>query len=800
MFFRSIFILLFFPLFLMGSSMDPAAHSSKKDTPSWVQLYGFPLEALPVKPSQVNLQRLLIDTQRNWEEKTLYRHFAIRALSQNGIEKVSQVEIDFDPSYTQVVMHTMRVFREGKWVDRLENTIPHMIQRETELDQSLYNGDLTLVYFLDDIREGDIVEYSYSLVGENPLSSSCYTDRVFLQRDFAVERIAHRLLCHPSLSFLIKPVSTSIEPQVRDLSPSLREWSWDCTNTLPYSYESGQPIWHDPPTHIEMSQYKSWKEVVKNLSPLYILPPDLAHSVSQEMGALIEKWKATAPTPSERALLALRFVQDQIRYLGIEEGMGAFRPTDPRLTFQRRYGDCKDKTFLLHALLHLMEIPSQPLLVHTRHGMRLPDVLPTPFAFNHLVLAIDVDSAPYYVDPTLSLQGGPLQTNYFPDYKWGLLLSDHTNELTQIPQTALKSPTEIASTLTLEAEDTAHLTVKTVFHDARADEWRRSFAWHGSKEMEESSLSALQKVYGSVTSLVPIEVLDDRENNTFTLTETYRVPAERPSDQNEIEIYSYTLREFLETRINPERASPCKISYPQWVKESICIQNPFIQWDKFEAKYEKEHESFFYTLSTRFKGNQATFALELKHLKDHIPKQSLRSYWRTVNEIYRNGPSRISVATLVKGPRFLSIASIATLCILPLIYFLTRKRLAAADWLVFWLKKFQLSYVMFNTFSLMVLFDKHEPLIFSFVVSFILSGIIYNRIYSKKSIRFILYLQALLILQGSLLFYVLISREGIPFLERGLGLLATSLCISSCFLILHKAKALFCPQKEELAR
>ena len=105
MFFRAILFVLFFsPLLLTGSVPDQNALCSKGTTPHWVKSCDFPLDAIAVKPSQVNLQYLLIDTQRNWEEKTLYRHFAVKTLTQIGVENISQLNIDFDPSYCKVVI------------------------------------------------------------------------------------------------------------------------------------------------------------------------------------------------------------------------------------------------------------------------------------------------------------------------------------------------------------------------------------------------------------------------------------------------------------------------------------------------------------------------------------------------------------------------------------------------------------------------------------------------------------------------------------------------------------------------
>ncbi len=746
---------------------------------------------MPVKPSQVNLQYLLIDTQKNWEEKTLYRHFAIKALTQSGIEKVSQLKIDFDPSYSQVVVHAIRVFREGKWLDRLENTRYNLIQREAELEENLYNGDLTLVYFLDDIREGDIIEYSYSLRGDNPLFSSHYTDMVYLQRDFSVEKIVHLFLGHPDLSFFIKPVNTAIEPRICDLSPSLREWSWEVFETLPYSYESDQPVWHNPPSHIETSQYKTWEEVVKKFYPLYFLPSGFAQSIPPEMRALVEKWKSSSSGLTERALFALRFVQDQVRYLGIEEGMGAFQPSDPCLTFQRRFGDCKDKTFLLHALLQLMDIPSKPLLVDTIRGKRLPEVLPTPLVFNHLVLQLEIDGVTYFVDPTIGLQGGSLQTNSFPDYGWGLLLSNNSKELISLPRATLKSPTEIDAFFTLESEDAARFRIKSVFHESKADRLRRSLEWNGLKKFEEESLYTMQEVYGAVTLDTPMEILDDRENNTMTLIESYCLPTQKRSDKKVMEVFSYTLRNYLQNRINPERASPCQIYYPLWVKERIHIDNPFIHWEKFEEDYKKEHESLSYTLSTRIEKNKAVFDLELKHLQDHIPKHSLRDYWHIVNEIDRKGPPKMIIAFLPTANfGFLLICPIAGLCMWPLIYFLSRKKRSTQDQLSFQLGNFQKFYSVITVLSTLFISDSPASVAFTTFGCTVATAAICNYIVMQRSVKLPLILQSFLLLQACLSAYLIFTAADMQLSEKILAFAVCCLYLGSSLFILNNVRSL----------
>ncbi len=641
MFFRTLLCILCLPvLFLTASTSDQNTQHSKGPVPSWVKTYDFPLEPVSLKPSQMHCQLLLTDRQVYWDKgQTVYHHFVAKVLTQKGVESGSQLKINFNPSYIHVVVHTIRIFREGQWFDRLENARHNVIQGEKEQEENIGNGELTLVYFLDDIREGDIIEYSHSEVGYPPLFASHYTDMVYLQKNYSVEKIIYRLLGSPDFSFFIKPFNTSIEPKITDISPSLREWVWEAIDTPARPYEVNEPAWYNPFARIQISQYETWEAVVHKVYLAYTLPPDFIRSAPLEMQALVEKWKASTTDLSERALLALRFVQNEVRYLEFE----GWKPNPLSLTFQRRLGDCKDKAFLLHALLHLMDIPSTPLLVHTSNGKRLSEALPSPFLFDHLIVQLEIQGTTYLVDPTYRLQGGALQTNFFPNYEYGLLLREGSEPLMSFPEMSIENPIEIDMSFILESEDSALLKIKRVYHAFEADQVRRSFQHHGVEKISEHFLSNMQEVYGAATLDFPLEVLDDRENNVLTFTEIYHLPTHEAVDTKELDVLSLIMRDYLDSRVDPEKDSPYAISYPLWVKEHIHIENPFLKWESFEENYTQEHESLFYNLSTRIEEHRADFDIELKHLRDHIPQSD---YWIIVDDIDDNAPPRMEIAFL----------------------------------------------------------------------------------------------------------------------------------------------------------
>jgi hypothetical protein len=371
--------------------------------PAWVVPVDF---SLTPDASDPHLQFLVIDSQEFLPEGTEYYHIAVKAYSQVGVEVIAQLDIDFEPAFQKLVVHDIKIYRDGVWIDK-RNSRHELLQREEDLEDNVLSGELTLVYFLEDVRPGDVLEYTYSKIGTNTLFSSHYFDRIPLQASIPIGKISHRLVTSPEHAFNIRQFNTEIEPTVTDLTDSLREWHWEVVNPEVCPEEEDQPDWYEPEAFVELSDYQGWGEVAGEILPLFAIPEDIDSNIPQDVLNRIALWEGS---PLERALAALRFVQDEVRYFGFEEGVMGYKPHDPRIVLQRRFGDCKDKTFLLHSLLHLMGITSVPVLVDVWEGKLIPESLPNPHMFNHIILQITIDGVNYWVDPTISITTG--------DYLW----------------------------------------------------------------------------------------------------------------------------------------------------------------------------------------------------------------------------------------------------------------------------------------------------------------------------------------------------------------------------------------------
>jgi hypothetical protein len=92
----------------------------------------------------------------------------------------------------------------------------------------------------------------------------------------------------------------------------------------------------------------------------------------------------------EQIAALLTFVRRQVRYVAVEVGIGGYRPHTPQEVLDRRWGDCKDKAFLLIDLLREAGIEAWPVLILSAGSDRVDRDFPAP-QFNHAIVALSAD-------------------------------------------------------------------------------------------------------------------------------------------------------------------------------------------------------------------------------------------------------------------------------------------------------------------------------------------------------------------------------------------------------------------------
>jgi hypothetical protein len=135
---------------------------------------------------------------RQWRidrgQQSRYGHYVSKALHTSGVAETSQIAIDFDPSHESLVLHQVVIHRDGRVFDRLDRSQISLIQREKDLEHQIYNGSKTLNIFIEDVRAGDAVKYSFTIEGSNPVFNGHFATRLQMRWQVPVGRVHYRVL------------------------------------------------------------------------------------------------------------------------------------------------------------------------------------------------------------------------------------------------------------------------------------------------------------------------------------------------------------------------------------------------------------------------------------------------------------------------------------------------------------------------------------------------------------------------------------------------------------------------------
>lgn len=123
-------------------------------------------------------------------------------------------------------------------------------------------------------------------------------------------------------------------------------------------------------------------------------------SVTPAMRETVQSLTEDCATDMDRIQALFAFVSQKIRYMGLtlETVAPGYEPRDVNVTFENRYGVCRDKAALLVAMLRLAGIEAFPVIIH--QGPKRDPEVPNTF-FNHAITAALLkDGRIVLMDPT----------------------------------------------------------------------------------------------------------------------------------------------------------------------------------------------------------------------------------------------------------------------------------------------------------------------------------------------------------------------------------------------------------------
>ncbi|MGZ3930496.1 MAG: DUF3857 domain-containing protein [Bacteroidia bacterium] len=558
------------------------------------------------------------DFQTDIKSDVRYHHLAYKIFNNKGVENASTIYLSYDPSFQKLVLHSIRVYRSNTWEDRLKSAKIDVLQREEGLENSLYSGEKTVSVILKDIREGDIVEYDYSVAGSNPIFKKKFFCSFRLNSSSNVKYIRCRVIA-PQKTILTEYYANYVHKPVIDSSGSTRIYTWEAVDIPGLKVDAGAPSWYEPYDLVEVSEYKSWKDVIDWGREVF------KAAKKAPAGALSKKLEElrALPSPEKQVITALRYVQNNIRYFGIEIGVNSHQPKPPAEVIKDGFGDCKDKAFLFCSLLTELGIQAWPVLVNTEKRISLGSCAPSPVQFDHAIACVKLKNKIYYFDPTIPEAGGVINNFYTPNYALGLVLKDSVGSLARIPGHTV-SDIRLKELFTVKSlKGDASLQVKTYYSGYDADEARYKFSNSNMKDVQDKYREYYESRFKDVEVNGKLKYTDDQDIDRIVSTENYSI--KKVWDQNDDpEKLVFTLGgKFIKESFEgidfslKKRNAPLRIPYPMNREHIIEVQLP----ETWNIKYDKNtisNEWFYYFREITYVNNKLTLRYFLKTLNNTV--------------------------------------------------------------------------------------------------------------------------------------------------------------------------------------
>lgn len=619
-------------ILVMSVHGSDAENSTVKFAPpsNWVRPHFFGQVSSTNLDAGTDQRVLLLEQQINANSDETFVHSIRQILTTDGVQKGATITIDFNPGYESLTLHWARIWRDGQHLDRLDTNQVKVVQPEQELDQFILNGQKTAILVLDDVRVGDIVDYSYSIKGANPIFGGHFFAAVPVQLEQPAERLLTCLLWPKGRPLYAKMHGCSVQPVVI-VKTNTVEYVWDLKQMPGLVIEDSLPGWYDPEAWVQLSNFGSWAEVNRWALSLFQVSAPFSPDLSQQIAA----WKQI-PDQEQQILSVLRFVQDQVRYFGIEIGTSTEKPADPSMVFSRRYGDCKDKSWLFVRILRALGIETYPVLVNTTLGHALDDWWPSGDAFDHCIAVVKYNGQAYWLDPTMSYQRGSLAAHYLPAYERGLIISPKTKGLTVIPQSANLSQTTTTEYFQIGKKDElTDLKVVTIAEGGDADKLREFFATTKRAEIQKSYVHFYSSLYPGIKASLPIAIEDEESQNKIQTTEFYSIEnAWTRSDVDgkySCEFYPSIIAALLKPPADTDRKLPLGIHFPQHqiLKTEVVLPRA---WPSDVERKAIADSAFTFQKYCRLAGNKLEMEYEYQSLTDSVSPEQISPYLQRLNQ------------------------------------------------------------------------------------------------------------------------------------------------------------------------
>ena len=327
----------------------------------------------------------------------------VKALTEHGKDENRLLRLQFELPYTKVEVVRLEVLKpDGSVVpvDVAANSKETIDDEQMQIN--IYDPNSRVLQVnIPELSAGDMVHSITRQTIVRPVIEGEYAEGCLLEGRGFIRHLSIEITAPAAKDLKRIAIRDEIPGTVRYTCRTAANGgqvhSWD-VNNVPRMYdEPAMPPYEMVLQRLWVSTLPGWKDVSRWYWKLS--KPHL-DALSPELKQKVADLSAGTNLDMERVKTLFYYVSKTIRYMGVtpEKDRPGFEPHDVCLTFEKKYGVCRDKAGLLVAMLRTAGFDAYPVLtsVGSKRDPEIPD-----YFFNHAIVAVSLKPGKYILmDPT----------------------------------------------------------------------------------------------------------------------------------------------------------------------------------------------------------------------------------------------------------------------------------------------------------------------------------------------------------------------------------------------------------------
>ncbi|MDO3627025.1 DUF3857 domain-containing transglutaminase family protein [Mucilaginibacter sp. BT774] len=367
--------------------------------------------------------------------KAVIKHHSLVTILNEKGDKDAVIVFSYNKKFDTYSNIDVHVYDEsGKMIKKYHKS--DMYDGAASSDETLVSDDRFLGLKHTVSRYPETIEVSY----EEDLNSYIDLPSWYIQekREQSAQEEHYKIWCEPAAGLRYKSKNISLTP-VKTSDGSYDVYSWNVRNLKALKKEEESESWTVLPNVVFATSlfncygyagdFSTWQNFGKWIQGLN---NDMC-ILSAPRIAEIKKMTDTIKTEKEKVKFLYKYMQQNMRYVGIQLGIGGYKPFPASFVDEKKYGDCKALSNYMQALLKAVDIPSYYALIRAGANEESAD-LDFPFNnFTHAILCVPLKKDTVWLECTSRTQlFGELGS--FTENRNALLITEDGGKLVNTPR------------------------------------------------------------------------------------------------------------------------------------------------------------------------------------------------------------------------------------------------------------------------------------------------------------------------------------------------------------------------------